>query len=82
MLVNIFYERVIADQKPGYIFQHIAEVNRDMHLPAMDEFWENIILFSGKYQGNPMRVHQQLRYIIMPLNAAHFYQCHQFFICR
>lgn len=80
LLVNIFYERIIADQKLGYIFQHIAQVYRDAHLQAMYEFWENIILFSGKYQGNPMNVHRHLHHII-PLNAAHFYHWNQLFVC-
>lgn len=79
LLVNIFYKRIIADQKLGYIFKHIAQVNRNTHLPAMYEFWENIILFSGKYQGNPINVHQHLHHII-PLSAAHFYQWNLLFV--
>lgn len=80
LLVNIFYERIIADQKLGYIFQHIAQENRDTHLPAMYDFWENIILFTGKYEGNPMNLPQHLHHII-PLNAAHFYHWNQLFVC-
>jgi hemoglobin len=60
LLVNTFYEKIAADQQLGYIFNDVAKVNWQKHLPVMYDFWENIILFTGSYQGNPMNLHQHL----------------------
>lgn len=46
----------------------------------MYNFWENIILFTGNYDGNQMNLHQHLHHIT-PLNAAHFIKWNQLFIC-
>ena len=79
LLVNTFYEKVVADKQLGFIFQEIAKVNWSTHLPVMYNFWENIILFTGSYQGNPMNLHKHLHHI-KPLNKAHFDQWNQLFI--
>lgn len=79
LLVNVFYAKIIADKQLGYIFQDIAKVNWESHLPVMYNFWENIILFTGNYEGNPMNLHQNLHQIA-PLNETHFEQWNQLFI--
>lgn len=79
LLVNAFYAKVIADKELGHIFQEIAKVNWTTHLVAMYDFWENIILFTGSYEGNPMNLHQHLHHII-PLNETHFKQWNKLFI--
>jgi len=78
-LVNTFYDKVIADKQLGFIFQKVAKVNWSTHLPAMYNYWENIILFTGSYDGNPMNLHMHL-HDIKPLNAAHFDQWNYLFI--
>lgn len=80
LLVNIFYSKVLADKQLGFIFQQMAKVNWSTHLPAMYDFWENIILFTGSYKGNPINLHQHLHHIT-PLNETHFEQWNQLFIC-
>ncbi len=80
LLVNVFYEKIKVDKQLGYIFQEIAKVNWETHLQKMYNFWENIILFTGNYDGNPMNLHQHLHHIT-PLNAAHFNKWNQLFIC-
>ena len=77
-LVNTFYEKVSKDAELGFIFQEVAKVNWETHLPAMYNFWENIILFTGTYEGNPMNLHQHLHHI-KPLNASHFDQWNYLF---
>lgn len=79
LLVNTFYEKIAADQQLGYIFNDVAKVNWQRHLPVMYDFWENIILFTGSYQGNPMNLHQHLHHIA-PLDASHFEQWNKLFI--
>lgn len=78
LLVNIFYEKIAADKQLGYIFNDLAKVEWTKHLPAMYGFWENIILFTGSYHGNPMNLHQHLHHIT-PLNEAHFEQWNKLF---
>lgn len=80
LLVNTFYDKVMADKELGFIFQEVAKVNWPSHLNTMYNFWENIILFSGSYEGNPMNLHKHLHHI-KPLNAAHFDRWNQLFIC-
>jgi len=79
LLVNAFYAKVITDRELGHIFQEIAKVNWNTHLASMYDFWENIILFTGSYEGNPMNLHQHLHHIA-PLNETHFEQWNSLFI--
>ncbi len=80
LLVNVFYEKIKADKQLGYIFKEIVKVNGETHLQTMCDFLENIILFTGRYDGNPMNLHQHL-HNITPLNVAHFNQWNQLFVC-
>ncbi len=73
LMVNVFYSKVLADEQLGFIFHDMAKVNWATHLPTMYNFWENIILFTGTYEGNPMNLHQHLHHIT-PLNESHFTQ--------
>jgi len=79
LLVNVFYAKVLADSMLGKIFQETANMNWSTHFPAMYNFWENVILFTGTYEGNPMNLHKHLHHIT-PLNASHFDQWNQLFI--
>lgn len=71
LLVNVFYAKITEDKLLGKIFQDVAKVNWAMHLATMYNFWENIILFTGNYKGNPMNLHQHLHHIT-PLSEQHF----------
>jgi len=71
ILINTFYEKVKKDEVIGYIFNDVAKVNWDKHLPVMYDFWENVIFFTGSYTGNPMTAHKQLNQKI-PLHTDHF----------
>ncbi len=73
LLVNTFYEKVKADKVIGYIFNDIAKVNWERHLPVMYNFWENTIFYTGSYSGNPLLSHKHL-HRVAPLNAEHFNQ--------
>lgn len=59
-LVDAFYEKVKTDTVIGYLFNDVAQVNWNNHLPKMYDFWENILFHNGNYNGNPMVVHQEL----------------------
>jgi hemoglobin len=59
-LIDSFYLRIRADERLGVIFDRIARVDWDRHLPTMYDFWESVLFGTGTYQGNPMAVHQAL----------------------
>lgn len=64
LLVNSFYDKVKADAGIGYIFNDIAKVNWEKHLPVMYNFWENILFFTGSYSGNPMTAHVKMHKLV------------------
>ena len=55
----------------GFIFNEIAKVNWEKHLPVMYDFWENIIFLTNNYSGNPMMVHIHLNQLTS-LAKVHF----------
>lgn len=71
LLINTFYEKVRSNETIGYIFNDIARVNWEHHMPIMYDFWEGILFHTGPYAGNPMLIHQKL-HERHPLTAAHF----------
>jgi hemoglobin len=56
-LVDTFYNKVKSDSIIGYIFNDIAKVNWNKHLPRMYKFWEFALLGTAVYKGNPMMKH-------------------------
>lgn len=79
LLVNTFYKKVIADNKLGYIFNDVALVNWSTHFVIMYDFWENVILFTGSYEGNPVDLHKHLHHI-QPLDKTHFNRWNKLFL--
>ena len=71
ILVRNFYNKVTNDKRIGFIFSEVAKVNWEKHLPVMFDFWENILLKTGNYSGNPMPLHMALNEKV-PLTKEHF----------
>ena len=59
-LVDAFYDKIKTDTVIGFLFNDVAQVNWDTHLPRMYDFWENILFYSANYSGSPMAVHKEL----------------------
>ena len=78
-MVDAFYKKVLADKQLGFIFQDVAKVNWATHIPLLYNFWENVILFTGPYEGNPVNLHKHLHFI-KPLNKTHFDRWNSLFI--
>lgn len=78
LLVRSFYEKVVADDTIGFIFNDIAKVNWEKHLPVMFNFWENVLFYTGSYEGNPMTVHEHINRVV-PLKQEHFNRWYQLF---
>ncbi len=60
LLVNTFYEKVRANKVLGYIFDDVAQIDWDNHLPQMYSFWASLLLGEHSFRGNPMVKHIKL----------------------
>jgi hemoglobin len=77
-LINSFYEKIKKDDVIGFIFNDVAKVNWEKHLPVMYDFWESIIFSTNKYEGNPMLLHKNLNKLI-PFTKQYFERWLQIF---
>lgn len=59
-LVDAFYARIRKDDKLGPIFNEIARVDWNTHLPRMYDFWDSVIFRAGTFRGNPLVAHAKL----------------------
>lgn len=70
-LVFHFYQKVQKDELLGPIFNEVAQVNWDHHLPLIRQFWNSIMLKTKEYHGNAYRKHVMLGEKVT-LTDAHF----------
>jgi hemoglobin len=59
-LVDAFYGRVRGDNILSPIFDGVAHVDWDRHLPKMYDFWESVLFGKIRFKGNPLIVHRDL----------------------
>ena len=59
-LVNAFYGKVRADAALGPIFDQVAQVDWDAHLPKMYAFWQTVLFRDGGFRGDPIGKHARL----------------------
>jgi hemoglobin len=65
-LIRAFYDRVRVDPLIGPVFN--ARIHDwEPHLVRISDFWSSVMLRSGRYQGQPMRLHLPL-----PIDSTHF----------
>jgi len=57
VFVDSFYLKVGEDKILAPIFNGVAKVNWETHLPKMYDFWESILFGTGSFKGNPMQAH-------------------------
>ena len=55
-VVRAFYGRVRADARLGPIFNNAID-DWEHHLRKLQAFWSSVMLWSGRYKGQPMAVH-------------------------
>lgn len=70
-IIRLFYQKVRADEKLGFIFDDIAKVDWEAHLPVMYDFWEFTVLGTGAFTRNAMTPHFHLNEKIK-LTPEHF----------
>jgi len=56
-VVEAFYKKVRADETIGFIFNDIAKVDWEQHMPIMYDFWESTVFGTGTYTRNAMTPH-------------------------
>lgn len=59
-LVDAFYEKVRADAPLGRIFDEVAQVDWQSHLPKLYDFWDTVLFRTGTFRGNPLAAHARL----------------------
>ena len=67
MLVDIFYERIRANDLLGPIFNSILNDRWSSHLEKMYRFWQTVLLNQHTYNGSPFVPHAKL-----PVDQHHF----------
>lgn len=77
-LVSLFYAKVKGDTSISYFFNDVAKVNWETHLPKMCDFFENILFYTGNYEGNPMLAHEEL-HKKSEVRGEHFYRWNTLF---
>lgn len=70
-LLRKFYGKVKNDDVIGYIFNDVAKINWDHHIPLITDFWETILLDKRVYAKNAMAVHYELNQK-EPFKKEHF----------
>ena len=71
LLMNTFYERLLADENISYIFTDVAKLDIKTHIPVIADFWETVLLNKNVYHNNTMKIHLELNDKI-PLEKGHF----------
>src|SRR5690606_20053133 len=59
-LVDAFYGKVRADKTLGHIFDEVARVHWETHLPKLYDFWDTVLFRAGTFRGNPLAAHASL----------------------
>ncbi|WP_442795263.1 group III truncated hemoglobin [Pelobium manganitolerans] len=60
LLVNQFYDKVNADKDLSFVFNDVAKVNWEAHLPIMYRFWNANLLGIPEYKGYVIDAHFSL----------------------
>jgi len=70
-MVRRFYQDVAQDDLLGPMFNDVAQVDWNEHLPKLTAFWCRALLGLEGYVGNPFRAHSLIN-DRAPFTAAHF----------
>ena len=57
LLMNNFYEKLLADNNINYIFTDVARLDIKSHIPVIADFWESVLLNKNVYHNNTMKIH-------------------------
>ncbi len=60
LLMQEFYNRLLADPSISYIFTDVAKIDLPSHLPHLADFWQQTLFHTGGYRKNVMQLHLDL----------------------
>ena len=60
--VDLFYQRLLADESLSPIFLEVARVDLAQHLPHIKDYWCKLLLGEEGYRRHTMNVHRQLHH--------------------
>ena len=58
--VDLFYQRLLADEQMSPIFLEVARVDLEQHLPHIKDYWCKLLLGEQGYRRHTMNIHRQL----------------------
>ena len=70
-LVKNFYQKIEEDDLLGPVFNEVAKVDWDHHIPLICQFWNSIMLKTNEYHGNAYMKHITLGKLT-EIQDAHF----------
>lgn len=70
-IVSLFYERMKKDEKINFFFTEVVVTDWEKHREQMCAFWENVLFYTGEYEGNPLVTHRNINEK-HPTSAKHF----------
>jgi hemoglobin len=73
-MLDRFYARVRRDPLIGPVFNDVAKVNWEEHLPKIYNFWDTLLFGADNYRGRPFPPHMPLH-----LEKEHFERWLQLF---
>ena len=77
--VDLFYQRLLADEQLAPIFVDVAEIDLTVHLPHIKNYWCKLLLGEKGYQRHTMNIHRQL-HGKRPLQKQDFQRWLAFFV--
>ncbi len=70
-ILALFYGQIRQDEVLGPFFSEVMPVNWDRHIRLMGDFWENVLFYTGDYDGDPLAAHKRIN-ILRPTRPEHF----------
>jgi hemoglobin len=60
VMLDAFYAKVRKDPLIGPVFNEVAQVNWETHLPKIYNFWDSLLFGADNYKGRPFPPHVSL----------------------
>ncbi len=58
--VEVFYDKLLKDERLAPIFLDVAAVDIREHFPRIQAYWEKLLLGGSDYKRHTMNIHRQL----------------------
>ncbi len=71
VFITRFYAKVNRDELLSPIFNQVAEVDWNEHIPKICKFWNSVLLKTGEYRDNAYQKHIDLAKLT-PIDVKHF----------